>query len=114
LGKRQLPWGAMKFPWRRSQVPFGEGHFAWGNNVLSLGKRLKFLEKKYILNVFAITTISCLFLYRLATYHWKGLEVGYNFVVGNTSIKIHMKKLWLNKISDTFVPQGTWLLPWAT
>jgi hypothetical protein len=92
LGKKQLPRGAMKFPWGKAQVPCGEGHLAWENNVLSL-ERLKFLEKKYVPNIFVITTISCLFLYRLATYHWKGIEEGYNFAVGNT-----------------FVPQGTWLI----
>jgi hypothetical protein len=48
----------------------------------------KFIEEYYVLNHFAIITISCLFLYRLIPYHWKGLEKGYNFVVGSTSIKI--------------------------
>jgi hypothetical protein len=25
-----------------------------------------------------------------------------------------MKKLWSHNILDTFVPKGTWLLPWTT
>jgi hypothetical protein len=32
-----------------------------------------------------------LFLYRFASYHWKSLEKSYNFVIKNTSIKIHRK-----------------------
>jgi hypothetical protein len=45
---------------------------------------IKFFEKTYVLNIFIITTISYLFLYRLITYFWKGLKKIYNFVVGNT------------------------------
>jgi hypothetical protein len=56
-------------------------------------ERPKFLEKTYVLNFFAITTISYLFLYKLVTYPWKGLKKRYNFMVGNTSTKIHMQKL---------------------
>jgi hypothetical protein len=76
-----------------------------------LGERPKFPKKPYILNHFAITTISCLFIYSLTTYLWKGLEESYNFVIQNISIKIHMQKLQLNKILNTFVTRGTWLLP---
>jgi len=38
------------------------------------------------------------------TYHWKGFEENYNFVSGNTSIKIHMQKFQSNTNSNTFVP----------
>jgi hypothetical protein len=41
----------------------------------------------------------------LATYHWKGVHESYNFVLGSTSIRIHMKKLWSHKVLDTFVPR---------
>jgi hypothetical protein len=54
-------------------------------------KQCIFLRKTYVLNLFAITTISCLFLYRLVNYHWKGLEEGYNFVIGNISKTSHAK-----------------------
>jgi hypothetical protein len=47
----------------------------------------------HVLIFFAIVIISCSFLYSLAAYHWKGFEKTYNFIVGNISIRIHMKKL---------------------
>jgi hypothetical protein len=47
----------------------------------------------YVLNIFAIIVISYLFLYSFVTHHWKGLKENYNFVVQNTSIRIHMQKL---------------------
>jgi hypothetical protein len=40
------------------------------------------------------------------TYHWKGFEENYNFVGGNTSIKVHIKTVQANKILNTFVPWG--------
>jgi hypothetical protein len=70
-GKRQLAQRTMKFPQGKTQVP-------WGN-----------ICYKY----FTIIIISCSFLYRLATYHWKGFEESYNFVVGSISIKAHMQKI---------------------
>jgi hypothetical protein len=39
------------------------------NNFLE--EQCTFFNETYVPNLFAITTISCLFLYRLATYHWK-------------------------------------------
>jgi hypothetical protein len=69
-----------------------------------LGERPKFPKKTYFLNLFAIIVISILFLYAIATYHWKSFEESYNFVSGNASIKIHMQKLCSNKILNTFVP----------
>lgn len=33
------------------------------------------------MNLLVIIVISYLFLYKLATYHWKGLKENYNFVV---------------------------------
>jgi hypothetical protein len=56
-------------------------------------ERPKFIEKTYVPNLFAITNISCLFLYSFAIYNWKGFEKSYNFVVANISIRIHMQKL---------------------
>jgi hypothetical protein len=47
-------------------------------------------------------------------YHWKGVEKGYHFVIRIISIKIHIKKLCLHKILDTFVLLGTWFFPKAT
>jgi hypothetical protein len=70
----------------------------------------KFFWETYVLNFFGNITFSCLFLYRHATSHWKGLKEGYNFVVESTLIIIHMKMLQSHKVSNTFVLQGTWLL----
>jgi hypothetical protein len=55
---------------------------------------------------FCNQTISYSFLYYLATYRWKALKKGYNFVFENMSIKIHMKKLQLHKGLNSFIPQG--------
>jgi hypothetical protein len=85
----------------------------------SLGKKATSLRNNYFprkntcSKFFSMIIISCSFLYRLVTYHWKGLEDNYNYVVEGISIKIHMQKLCSNKVLDTFVPQGTWLLPRA-
>jgi len=59
---------------------------------------LKFLEKTYVPNLFTTKTILCYVLYKIVTYHWKGSNENYNFIVENISIKIHMKK-----ISNIFV-----------
>jgi len=61
--------------------------------VLQGNKKIKLLQKTYVSNCFAIKTISYSFLFGLATYDWKGFKENYNFVIGNTSIKIHIKKL---------------------
>jgi hypothetical protein len=53
----------------------------------------KYPGETYIQNFLAITFISCLSLYRLATYHWKGFEERYNFVVEKNLIGTHMQKL---------------------
>jgi hypothetical protein len=58
----------------------------------------------YVLKFFATMTISYSFLYKLATYYWKAFEKGYNFVLENMSIKIHMKKL--HKDLNAFASQG--------
>jgi hypothetical protein len=47
------------------------------------------------------------------TYQWTGFDKGYNFIIENASIRIHMRKIRLHKISNTFAPRGTCLLPWA-
>jgi len=82
------------------------------DNELSSRKGPSSLEK----HIFRIFMQSRFFFvcYKFATYHWKCLKEIYNFVIGNILIKIHMQKLWSNKILNTFVPQGTWLLPKAT
>ncbi len=41
-----------------------------------------------------------MFLYAIATYHWKGFEYNYNFVGGNISIIINMQKLQSKKIIE--------------
>jgi hypothetical protein len=35
---------------------------------------------------------------KLANYHWKGLNDGYNFVAESASIGIHMKKVKITQI----------------
>jgi hypothetical protein len=94
-------------------ISLGSSNFCLGNNIFSPGKGPS-SSKKNVLNLFVITIISCLFLYCFITYHWKGFEKIYNFIVGNISIKIHMQNLRSKKISNTFVPHETWLLPHAT
>jgi hypothetical protein len=79
----------MNFPWGKAQVSRGEGHLPWGQ-CISPKKRPKFHWETYVPNLFAITIISFLFSYVIATYHWKGFEKNYNFVGGNIPIKIHM------------------------
>jgi hypothetical protein len=56
-------------------------------------ERPKFLGETYVPNLFVITTISYPFLYGLVTYHEKSLEENYNFVIGITLIRIHLKTL---------------------
>jgi len=92
LEKKTTSLGAMNFSRGRAQVPWGEGHLPQGTMYFPW-KKPKFLKETHVLNLFAITTISCLFLYKLATYPWKILKEGYNFVVGNILITIHMQKL---------------------
>jgi len=58
----------------------------------------------YVLKVFATMMVSYSFLYKLTTYYWKAFKEGYNFVLENMSIKIHMKKL--HKDLNAFAPQG--------
>jgi hypothetical protein len=41
----------------------------------------KFLKETYVPNLLAFT------VYKLVTYHWKGVEESYNFVVESISIK---------------------------
>jgi hypothetical protein len=107
-------------------------NFSWEKGIfprvqcIFFGERSKFLRETYVPNFFVITTISCLFLYRFMTYHWKGFKEGYNFVVGNTSnynsyakimIKQNFEHIYssmnmvapLGNLSPCSL--GTWLLP---
>jgi hypothetical protein len=68
---------------------------------------------KHMFWFFCNIIISCSFLYRLVTYHWKGFKDSYNFVVGGTSIKTHVQKLRLHKISDAFAPREKMVVPWG-
>jgi len=68
-----------------------------------LKEKPKFPMETYVSNIFAIIVISYLFLYSFASHHWKSLKESYNFVVRNTSMRIHMQKLRSNKISNIFV-----------
>jgi hypothetical protein len=81
-----------EFSLGKSSSSLGEKGSFFEEQCISLRKGPNLLRNNHVLNHFAIITISCLFLYRLIAYHWKGLEKGYNFVVESTSIKIHMKK----------------------
>ncbi len=109
ISNKFVPWGNLSSfsPWDMI-VPQGKeglNYSPWQLKLLpkdmiipwekptSLKKRLKFFGETYVLNLLAITIISYLFLYKLVTYYWKGFEENYNFVVGSTSIKTHMKKI---------------------
>jgi hypothetical protein len=65
----------------------------------------------YVLNIFTIVIISCSFLCKLVTYHWRGFKNIYNFVDGSISIKTHMQNLWSHKVWNTFIFWRTWFLP---
>jgi hypothetical protein len=58
--------------------------------------------------------IIFVYIYMFLTYHWKGLEESYNFVIGSTSVRPHMKKLWSHKVFDTFFPWGNMVAPQGT
>jgi len=112
----------LKFPKEKGTFP--------RNNVLSLMERPKFLGGNIHSKSFCNWS-SYFYFYKLfTTYHWKALKESYNFVGGNTSIKIYMQKLWSNKNSNTLflrgnlnsfslgdmiVPQGkkVWTIPWS-
>jgi len=64
-----------------------------GGKPTSFEETPKFLRGTNLSKLVAIKIISYLFLYSLLTYHWKGLEKNYNFVVGRISIKTYMQKL---------------------
>jgi hypothetical protein len=83
----------------------------WSNKILNK-ERLKFPREiyTYVLNFLEIIVIAWLFLYILTTYYWKAFKESYNFVVGSTSIVIHMQKICSHKVSNTIVFEGTWLL----
>jgi hypothetical protein len=87
----------------KAQVPWGNLYFEFFNN------------HSHLIMVFIyacdLSLERCLFLYMLATYHWKGFEKSYNFVFTCTSIKIHMKKLCSNKVSSTIAPLVSSLVP---
>jgi hypothetical protein len=82
----------MNFPWGKAQVPGEKGTFPKEPYMFSR-ERPKLIEKTYVLKLFAIKNVSCLFLYSFETYHWKDFKESYNFVVANISIIIHMQKL---------------------
>jgi hypothetical protein len=73
-------------------------YFLWG--------KAQFLGEQPCFKLSPITTISCLFLYGLVTYHWKGLEIDYNFVVRNISIRIDMKKIKVIKFEHICSPKN--------
>jgi hypothetical protein len=83
------------------------------SNILSLRNNGPFLNEQSCFESFCNHNHFMFILYKFMTYHWKGVENGYNFVVGSTSIRIHMKKLCLHKVLNTFVPSRTWLFPKA-
>jgi hypothetical protein len=57
-----------------------------------------------------------LFLYRFATYHWKGLEEDYNFMVEKTINQNSYTKVMIIqsfKVSNTYAPLGSMVAPWG-
>jgi hypothetical protein len=86
----QVPHGIKKIPHKIMNFFGGRPKFGREKGTF-LKKQYIFLRETYVLKLFAITTISCLFLYRLIHCYWKGLEDGYNFVIAYTSIKFTYK-----------------------
>jgi hypothetical protein len=78
----------MNFPREKAQVPQG--------NICS-----KFFSNHSL----------PIYIYKLMAYHWKGLKKFYNFVVGSTSIRTHMKKLCSHKVLNTFAPRVNMAAP---
>jgi len=79
-----------------------EGPSSLGRKLISPNSNGPSLKNNHVLNCFAITTISCSFLYKFMTYHWKGVEKGYNFVVGSILIIICIKIYISYKVSNKF------------
>jgi hypothetical protein len=72
----------------------------------SPGERSKFLEETYVPNLLAIIAISYLFLYSLVTYHSKGFEEMYNFVVEELQFKLTCKSYDHTKFQTHLFPEG--------
>jgi hypothetical protein len=85
--------GSNEFTPREGPSVLGKRGASPGSNVLSPKKGPSSPRNNHVLNCFVITTLSHWFSYKLVTYNWKGLDVGYKFEVKNVSIKIHMKKI---------------------
>jgi hypothetical protein len=92
------PMKQMKFPQKKltftrsRRCPLGKRATSLGNNELSSRKGPNSIKKKCF-ESFCNQNHLKFILYNLATYHWNGLKKNCNFVIENTSIKIHMKKL---------------------
>jgi hypothetical protein len=93
------------FPGERLKLLEELGPFL-GEQCTFSRKRPQFFGEQSCFQLFPITTISCLFLYELVTYYWKGLKKDYNFVVKNTSIKIDMKKIKVIKFKHISSPKN--------
>jgi hypothetical protein len=95
----------MYFPQGKAQIIRRTWALPWEQCTFSR-KRPQFFGEQSCFELFLITTISCLFLYELVTYYWKGLKKNYNFVVKNTSIKIDMKKINVIKFKHIYSPKN--------
>ncbi len=62
------------------------------SNILSLRNNGPFPNEQSCFESFCNHNHFMFILYKFMTYHWKGVEKDYNFVIGSISIKIHMKK----------------------
>jgi len=77
-----------------------------GEQCTFFGERPQFSGEQSFFKLFPITITSCLFLYGLVTYHWKGRKKDYNFVIKNISIKIDMKKIKVIKFKHICSPKN--------
>ncbi len=125
-------------PWSKKSSPMktatsqGSNEFSLGKGPSSLGKKAPSPKnnvfspgkgpstpKNMCFNIFAITIISCLFLYRLVTYHRSWKHFNYN-----SYAKVNIKKIQTHlffgehgyspKQFKPLFPPSTWLLFGAT
>ncbi len=97
-----FPWRRAQIPWREKQLPQGAIYFTWRKAQVPLRTIMFWI-------VFQSQPSHVCFYVDLRPNIRKFSKKNYNFIIGNISIKIHMRKLKSYKILDKFVPQGTWL-----
>ncbi len=113
-GAKMFPREQIKFP-KKNATSLGNDEFSPRKSPSSPRKHMFqiFLQLQpsrdiYVSNLFVITSISCSFLYKLATYHW-------NFFKENHSLICSYKHFNQNSYEKVMITQSfkhIELLPW--